>query len=114
MAKFWTQALFGIDSFFRNCIRHAAASPELDIIGILEVPASKVGLIQAVTGIPGTFVILLGGVRADETDSRTLPIRVWLFAPVFPLFLITVAQFQQLNILAVSLWALGISFCVSY
>ena len=84
------------------------------LIGILEVPASQVGLIQAAAGIPGIFVMLLGGVRADDTDPRTLLIRVYLFAPVLPLFLITVVQLQQLSIQAVLLWALGMSFCVSY
>ena len=84
------------------------------LIGILEVPASQVGLIQAAAGIPGIFVMLLGGVRADDTDPRTLLIRVYLFAPVLPLFLIAVVQLQQLSIQAVLLWALGMSFCVSY
>ena len=84
------------------------------LIGILEIPASQVGLIQAAAGIPGIFVMLLGGVRADDTDPRTLLIRVYLFAPVLPLFLITVVQLQQLSIQAVLLWALGMSFCVSY
>ena len=84
------------------------------LIGILEVPASQVGLIQAAAGIPGIFVMLLGGVRADDTDPRTLLIRVYLFAPVLPLFLITVVKLQQLSIQAVLLWALGMSFCVSY
>ena len=84
------------------------------LIGILEVPASQVGLIQAAAGIPGIFVMLLGGVRADDTDPRTLLIRVYLFSPVLPLFLITVVQLQQLSIQAVLLWALGMSFCVSY
>ena len=84
------------------------------LIGILEIPASQVGLIQAAAGIPGIFVMLLGGVRADDTDPRTLLIRVYLFAPVLPLFLFTVVQLQQRGIQAVLLWALGMSFCVSY
>ena len=84
------------------------------LIGILEIPAGQVGLIQAAAGIPGIFVMLLGGVRADDTDPRTLLIRVYLFAPVLPLFLIVVVQLQQLSIQAVLLWALGMSFCVSY
>ena len=84
------------------------------LIGILEISASQVGLIQAAAGIPGIFVMLLGGVRADDTDPRTLLIRVYLFAPILPLFLITVVQLQQLSIQAVLLWALGMSFCVSY
>ena len=39
------------------------------LIGILEVPASQVGLIQAAAGIPGIFVMLLE-VRADDTDQE--------------------------------------------
>jgi len=84
------------------------------LIGILEVPAVQVGIIQAMAGIPGIFVMLLGGVRADDTDPRSLLIRVYLFAPVLPLFLITVVQLQQLSILSVLIWALGMSVCVSY
>ena len=84
------------------------------LIGILEVPAGQVGIIQAAAGIPGIFVMLLGGVRADDTDPRTLLIRVYLFAPVLPLFLILIVQFQQLSMLSVLLWALGMSVCVSY
>ena len=56
------------------------------LIGILEVPAVQVGIIQAMAGIPGIFVMLLGGVRADDTDPRSLLIRVYLFAPVLPYF----------------------------
>ena len=84
------------------------------LIGILEIPAGQVGVIQAAAGVPGIFVMLLGGVRADDTDPRTLLIRVYLFAPVLPLFLILIVQLQQLNILSVVLWALGMSVCVSY
>ena len=84
------------------------------LIGILEIPATQVGIIQAAAGIPGIFVMLLGGVRADETDPRALLIRVYLVAPLLPIFLITVINFQQLNILSVLIWALGMSFCVSY
>ena len=42
------------------------------LIGILEIPATQVGIIQAAAGIPGIFVMLLGGVREDETDPRAL------------------------------------------
>ena len=84
------------------------------LIGILEIPAGQVGVIQAAAGIPGIFVMLLGGVRADDTDPRTLLIRVYLFAPVLPLLLILIIQLQQLTILSVLLWALGMSACVSY
>jgi MFS family permease len=84
------------------------------LIGILEIPATQVGIIQAAAGIPGIFVMLLGGVRADERDPRALLIRVYLFAPLLPVFLITLINLQQLNIFSVLIWALGMSLCVSY
>jgi len=84
------------------------------LIGILEIPATQVGIIQAAAGIPGIFVMLLGGVRADEKDPRALLIRVYLVAPLLPIFLIVVINFQQLNIFSVLIWALGMSVCVSY
>ncbi len=84
------------------------------LIGILEIPATQVGIIQAAAGIPGIFVMLLGGVRADETDPRALLIRVYLVAPLLPIFLIILINFQQLNIFSVLIWALGMSICVSY
>ena len=42
------------------------------LIGILELPATQVGVIQAAGGIPGLFVMLLGGARADDRDPRNL------------------------------------------
>ena len=71
------------------------------LIGILKIRAEQVGVIQAAAGIPGIFVMLLGGVRADDTDPRTLLIRVYLFAPVLPLFVIIIEQSQQFTITAV-------------
>ena len=58
------------------------------LIGILELPATQVGMIQAAVGIPGLFVMLLGGARADDRDPRLLLIRVYSYAPLLPLFLI--------------------------
>ena len=84
------------------------------LIGILEIPATQVGMIQAAAGIPGIFVMLLGGVRADERDPRALLIRVYIFAPLLPVFLITLINLQLLNIFSVLIWALGMSLCVSY
>ena len=84
------------------------------LIGILEIPATQVGMIQAAAGIPGIFVMLLGGVRADERDPRALLIRVYIFAPLLPVFLIILINLQLLNIFSVLIWALGMSLCVSY
>ena len=34
------------------------------LIGILALPANQVGLLQALSGVPGIFFMLLGGARA--------------------------------------------------
>ena len=66
------------------------------LIGILELPATQVGIIQAAVGIPGLFVMLLGGARADDRDPRNLLIKVYSYSPLFPLFLILVVNFDHL------------------
>lgn len=71
-------------------------------------------MIQAAVGIPGLFVMLLGGARADDRDPRSLLIRVYSYAPLLPLFLIAIINFGQLTIWSVLIWGLGVSFCVSY
>ena len=84
------------------------------LIGMLLLPAGQVGLIQAVIGIPGVALILLGGVRADHSDPRNFLIIVYLVAPVFPLFLIGMDQLGYFTVWAVTLWGLGISFVQAY
>ena len=84
------------------------------LIGILELPAAQVGVVQAAVGIPGIFLMLLGGARADGVDPRSLLIRAYSLAPLLPLFLVAIIYFQQLSIATVLLWALGMSVVVSY
>jgi len=84
------------------------------LIGILELPADRVGMIQAITGIPGIFLMLLGGASADRRDPRDLLIGIYAIAPVLPLFLVTATYFDQLNIWSVVLWGLGMSVVTSY
>ncbi len=84
------------------------------LIGILELPATQVGIIQAAVGIPGLFVMLLGGAQADDRDPRNLLIKVYSYAPLLPLFLVVIINLDQLSIWSVLLWGLGMSFCVSY
>ena len=84
------------------------------LIGILELPATQVGMIQAATGIPGIFLMLLGGARADGRDPRSLLIRVYAVAPLLPVFLIFIVGLDQLHIWSVLLWGLGMSVVISY
>ncbi len=84
------------------------------LIGILQLPATQVGMIQAATGVPGIFLMLLGGARADGRDPRDLLIKVYAVAPLLPVFLIFIVGLQQLHIWSVLLWGLGMSVVISY
>ena len=84
------------------------------LIGILSLPADQVGLIQALVGIPGIVVMLVGGASADRVDARALLIKVYLVAPVLPLYLVYVEQTGSLSVLTVTLFGLGMSVVSSY
>ncbi len=78
------------------------------LIGILELPADEVGLLQGLIGIPAVFLMLLGGARSDNSDPKKLLIAAYLLAPVFPLFLIAMDYNDWFNVWSVMVWALGI------
>ena len=84
------------------------------LIGILSLAADQVGLIQALVGIPGIVVMLVGGASADRVDARALLIKVYLIAPVLPLYLVYVEQTGSLSVLTVTLFGLGMSVVSSY
>ena len=84
------------------------------LIGILLLPADQVGFIQALIGIPGILVMLIGGASADRVDARWLLIKVYMIAPVFPLYLVYVEQSGSLSILTVTLFGLGMGVVSSY
>ena len=58
------------------------------LIGILDLPADQVGVIQALIGIPGIVLMLMGGASADQKDARRLLVQIYLIAPILPLFLL--------------------------
>ncbi len=84
------------------------------LIGILRLPALQVGMIQAAVGIPGLFVMLLGGARADAADPRRLLMQVYLLAPLIPLYLLWIVESVALSIWTVLPWGLGMSLVISY
>jgi predicted MFS family arabinose efflux permease len=84
------------------------------LIGTLQLPADQVGIIQALIGIPGIIVMLVGGASADRRDARSLLIKVYLFAPVLPLYLVFVEQSGLLGVTHVTLFGLGMGFVMSY
>ena len=82
------------------------------LIGILLLPADQVGFIQALIGVPGILVMLIGGASADRVDARWLLIKVYLFAPILPLYLVFVEQTSSLSVLTVTLFWLGNGNCL--
>ncbi|MEC7970761.1 MAG: MFS transporter [Pseudomonadota bacterium] len=84
------------------------------LIGILDLPADQVGVIQALIGIPGIVLMLIGGASADQKDARRLLVQIYLIAPILPLFLLLMEQWQWLNVATVTLWGLGMSVVQSY
>jgi len=84
------------------------------LIGILELPATQVGLIQALIGFPGIFVLLMGGAVADRADPRNLLIGVYIIAPVFPVFLIAMDFGGWFAVWSVIVWGFGMGLVQSY
>ena len=84
------------------------------LIGILELPATQVGVIQALIGIPGIFVLLMGGAVADRADPRNLLIGVYIIAPVFPMFLIAMDFSGWFAVWSVIVWGFGMGLVQSY
>ncbi len=84
------------------------------LIGVLLLPADQVGVALAIIGIPGIFVMLWGGASADRSDPKDLLLRVYLIAPILPLFLIVANGLNALNIWTVTAWGLGVSTLISF
>ncbi len=84
------------------------------LIGILLLPADQVGLIQALIGIPGVFLMLMGGAIADRADPRNFLIGIYIVAPVFPLFLAAMDYTGWFAVWSVVVWGLGIGLVQSY
>ncbi len=84
------------------------------LIGVLHLAADRVGLLQALMGLPGIFIMLWGGASADRSDPKAILIRCYAFAPLLPLFLIVVDQTFSLSVWPVVLWGLGMSVMMSF
>ncbi|MEZ5557513.1 MAG: MFS transporter [Pseudomonadales bacterium] len=84
------------------------------LIGALHEPADRVGLAQAIIGIPGLFIMLWGGASADRVDPRGLLVKVYGFAALIPLYLLAVDQLHVLSYWTVTSWALLMSVANSF
>jgi Na+/melibiose symporter-like transporter len=84
------------------------------LVGILVLPGDEVGLIQAVTAIPGLFLMLWGGALADKSDPRTLLLRIYFIAWIFPLVFLLWIESAGLSIAAILFYGLSVSTAVSF
>jgi MFS family permease len=84
------------------------------LIGVLKLAADDVGLLQALMGLPGIFLMLWGGASADRTDPKSLLLKSYTLAPLLPLFLVAVYTFSELSVWSVVLWGLGMSVLMSF
>jgi predicted MFS family arabinose efflux permease len=84
------------------------------LIGVLHLAADNVGLLQALMGLPGIFIMLWGGASADRAHPKALLIRCYALAPILPLLLIAANFTWGISIWSVALWGLGMSVLMSF
>jgi predicted MFS family arabinose efflux permease len=84
------------------------------LIGVLHTSPERVGVAQAIIGIPGLFLMLWGGASADRVDPRGLLIRIYAFSVFPPLLLLALERFGQLGFWTVTFWALLVSVANSF
>lgn len=83
------------------------------LVGILELPADTVGIIQGMIGIPAIVLMLWGGAVADRSDARDLLIRVYLGASLVPIGLFVVDALNAVSVVSVAVWGLAMSVATS-
>ncbi len=84
------------------------------LVGILLLPADRVGMVQAMVGIPGIFVMLWGGASADRFDPRSLLIKVYAIAWMIPFALALIVEADLLSVWTVMLFGLAMSTVTSF
>ncbi len=83
------------------------------LVGVLELPADTVGIIQGMIGIPAIILMLWGGAVADRSDARDLLIRVYLGASLVPIGLFIVDELNAVSVVSVAIWGLAMSVATS-
>ena len=84
------------------------------LVGILLLPAGRVGNTQAIIGIPGLFLMLWGGAVADRVDPRRLLIYVYGVAWLIPLALAMAAGADLLNVWTVMAFGVAMATVTAY
>ena len=83
------------------------------LVGILLLPANKVGIIQASIALPGILLMLWGGAKADQTDPKRILLNGYLLAWILPICLIGIIEFDHLNLWSVACFGLLMSVITS-
>ena len=83
------------------------------LVGILLLPADKVGIIQASIALPGILLMLWGGAKADQIDPRRILLNGYLLAWILPICLIAIIEFGLLNLWSVACFGLLMSVITS-
>ena len=99
-----TQLAFSMQQLFVSWI----------LIGMLDTPSSRVGIAQALIGIPGLFLMLWGGASADRTDARLLLLRAYALGSLVPVLLILIQRAELLDFWTVTGWAMLMGALISY
>lgn len=84
------------------------------LVGILLMPAAQVGVVQAMIGLPGIVLMLWGGAIADQSDPRSLLIRIYTVAWLFPVALFSAVQSDLLNIFTVAAFGVAMSTAIAF
>lgn len=84
------------------------------LVGILLLPADSVGITQAIIGVPGIFLMLVGGATADRIDPRSLLIRAYGVAWLIPFALAACVGAELLNVWTVMLFGLAMGTITSF
>ena len=78
-------------------------------IDTLNTSAERVGLAQAMIGLPGLVLMLWGGANADRVDGRGLLIRLYVVMALPSVVLAVLYQLGYIHFWVITLWALAIA-----
>jgi predicted MFS family arabinose efflux permease len=117
-ASIWREGAFRTYLSASSSTRFAFSMQQLLIswllIGVLHTSAERVGLSQAIVGVPGLLLMLWGGANADRVDTRTLLVWTYAVSALVPLLLIACHLADLLTFWTVTTWALLMGVASSY
>ncbi len=79
------------------------------LVGILQMPADRVGFGRALIEMPGLLILLIGGIVADRSDGRRLLVGMHLAIAIPALAIAGTAQAGQLSFWVVVAFGIAVS-----